>query len=179
MSKDANVDQRADKPARDDLRFARNMVAHREASGMSQKDLVEQLHSQGWTSVYQNTISRIEKGERPVRYGEALAIARAFGVSVEKFTLTPTESRLAIELATARQKYIQWATRLANLRAEEELTRQNQASTRSKLREVIEEARAAGIEPSELPDKESGLLLVPTTVEDELALAIAEVEDES
>jgi transcriptional regulator with XRE-family HTH domain len=178
MSKDVESDQRADKPARDDLRFARNMVAYREARGMTQKDLVAELQSQGWTSVYQNTISRIEKGDRPVRYGEALAIARAFGVNVEKFTLTPTESRLAIELATVRQRYTEVATQLATLEDIREARRRDQDALRMELRDVIRKARDAGIDPSELPDEDSGLMLVPTTVEDELALAIVELGDE-
>lgn len=178
MSKDVESDQRADKPARDDLRFARNMVAYREARGMTQKDLVAALQSQGWTSVYQNTISRIEKGDRPVRYGEALAIARVFEVSVEKFTLTPTESRLAIELATVRQRYTDVAVELARLEDMQQARRRDQDSLRVALRSAIQKARNAGIEPTELPDEDSGML-VPTTVEDELALAIAELGDES
>ncbi|WP_020170847.1 helix-turn-helix domain-containing protein [Gordonia polyisoprenivorans] len=179
MSKDVESDQTADKPARDDLRFARNMVAYREARGMTQKDLVAALQSQGWTSVYQNTISRIEKGDRPVRYGEALAIARVFGVSVEKFTLTPTESRLAIELAMMRQRYFDVRVELARLDDVQQARRRDRDALRVALREAIQKARSAGIEPTELPDEDSGMLLVPTTVEDELALAIAELGDES
>lgn len=170
MSKDVESDKYADKPERDDKRFVRNMVAFREAHGMSQKELVEKLREQGWTSVYQNTISRIERGERPVRYGEALAIARVFGEPVEKFTLAPEQSSLAISLSMARQRYIKAAVAMAAQREETD-------TARSELRRWVREAREAGVEPTELPD-DDGMLLIPVTVEDELALALADLGEE-
>jgi len=146
------------------------MVLFREAHGWSQKDLVEKLREQGWTSVYQNTISRIEKGDRPVRYGEALAIAQVFGEPVEKFTLTPEHASLAVSLSSARQGHMFAAMdALAHQRRLEE--------ARAKLREAVSKARAAGIEPTELPDGDR-FALVSTTVEDELALALDELGDE-
>ena len=146
------------------------MVAYREAHGMSQKDLVKVLQERGWTSVYQNTIHRIEKGDRPVRFGEAMAIAQVFGESVEKFSLAPTEARTAISLSMARQRHAQAAVAMATQREE-----MNAAD--HELRRLVLETKAAGIEPTELPDDDD-MLLVPITVEDELALAIAELGDE-
>ena len=55
-------------------------------------------------SVFQTTISRIEKGDRPVRYGEARAIARALGANVERFLLSPEDQALARRLGWARER---------------------------------------------------------------------------
>lgn len=74
----------------------------REEKGLSQAELVKRLRDSGWSNVHQTTISRIEKGERPVRLGEARAIAEALGVELTQLLLTPDDSELVLELAAAR-----------------------------------------------------------------------------
>jgi|GEM_PF-5946259 len=85
-------------PDADDARFAVNMQRRREELGISQADLVRDLRANGWATVHPTTISRIENGDRPVRLGEARAIARALDTGVDHFLLSPAESRLAGEL---------------------------------------------------------------------------------
>lgn len=55
----------------------------RESLGMSQGRMAMKMIEAGWVKFYQTTISRIEKNERPVRLGEALAMAEILGVSLD------------------------------------------------------------------------------------------------
>lgn len=80
-------------------------MRRREEKGLSQADLVRLLRDAGWHGVHQTTISRIEKGERPVRLGEAKAISTALGVELPQLLLTPEDSHLAADLASARERF--------------------------------------------------------------------------
>lgn len=66
-----------------DGRFAANMKSMREARGWNQSELARRLTAVGVEGFHQTTISRIEAGSRPVRLGEAAAIARTLGTTVE------------------------------------------------------------------------------------------------
>ena len=65
-------------------RFAANMRAMREALGWNQSELARRLTEAGLEGFHQTTISRIEKGERPIRLGEATVAAQVFQVPVER-----------------------------------------------------------------------------------------------
>ncbi|GAB4942241.1 hypothetical protein MAHJHV49_11560 [Mycobacterium avium subsp. hominissuis] len=75
--------------------FVANMVRLRTAAGLSQADLVQKLRTAPsgvrWTDVHQTTISRIEKGERQVRFAEAFYIAAALGTNAMSMTLPPQQ----------------------------------------------------------------------------------------
>ncbi|MFI7584848.1 helix-turn-helix transcriptional regulator [Kocuria sp. M1N1S27] len=70
--------------AHDDARFAESVKRLREERGWSQGELARQLLAAGMEGFHQTTVSRIEKGERPVRLGEARALARVFDTSVDR-----------------------------------------------------------------------------------------------
>lgn len=70
--------------AHDDTRFAESIKRLREERGWSQGELARQLLAVGMEGFHQTTVSRIEKGERPVRLGEARALARVFDTSVDR-----------------------------------------------------------------------------------------------
>lgn len=89
----------------DDERFATNMKTHRERLNWSQGELARQLQEAGWDQFHQTTISRIEKGERPVRIGESRAIATVLGTLVSVL-IAPSEAgqvvdRFAVALSQA------------------------------------------------------------------------------
>lgn len=156
-------DEQPDGPALDDLKFAENMRAIREARGMTQADLVRALKERGWQSVFQTTISRIEKGERPVRYGEALAISRALGTDINRFLLSSADRAIADRLAYSRTRFFDaYQAIQAGVR--------DHVARHAKLEAAIAAARAAGFEPTELPT-DPAEILVPISVSDELALA--------
>ena len=64
----------------EELRFREAMQNLRNARGWSQGELARRMVAEGWKDFHQATISRIEKGSRPVRLGEARAIARILDV---------------------------------------------------------------------------------------------------
>lgn len=85
-------------PEEDDGRFAERMQQIRERLGISQSALVGRLRDNGWSKVHQTTLSRIEKGERPVRLGEARAIAAALGVPLSRLVEPDPASFVRAEL---------------------------------------------------------------------------------
>jgi transcriptional regulator with XRE-family HTH domain len=82
------VESKAERSAPEDKEFASNMKRIREMQNMSQGELARRITDLGVEGFHQTTVSRIEKGERLVRLGEARHIARALGRPIEHL-LTP------------------------------------------------------------------------------------------
>lgn len=84
--------------------FIANMKRIREELGLSQGELAKLMESGGWKGFHQTTISRIEKGERPVRLSEARGLSKALGALVGQMILPPKESKSLrdLELAVMR-----------------------------------------------------------------------------
>jgi transcriptional regulator with XRE-family HTH domain len=85
--------------------FRERMVRMREAKGMTQTDLARALKTDFGLPFHQQTIQRIESGERPVRLNEANLIAQT--LHADLFTMmsnvgSPEVVRLNLELAGAR-----------------------------------------------------------------------------
>lgn len=155
-------------PEADDALFARNMVTFRERAGISQADLVERLNELGWASAYQTTISRIEKGTRPARIGEARMIARALQVDLAQLTLSAAESLSVSRLSYAREKLRETLQAIR-------LDTHRWAKARDALRDLVDSMKADGITPTQLPhgsDHDPWPSFHPVTAGDELALAI-------
>ena len=74
-----------------EARFAANLRVLRERRRMSQVRLAEQMMARGWPW-RQQTVTKIENGQRMVRYGEAVALTGIFGISIERFTWPSQES---------------------------------------------------------------------------------------
>ena len=70
---------------------------------MSQTELAQHLATNGHP-FHQGTITRIERGERPVRLDEAVSFAAALGCPLEELigSTESTQQRAAIALAEAR-----------------------------------------------------------------------------
>jgi transcriptional regulator with XRE-family HTH domain len=67
---------------RDEI-FARRLREARESSGISQDALAQHMTEIGF-KFHQTTVNKIERGERKVPVGEAIALADAIGVSLEQ-----------------------------------------------------------------------------------------------
>jgi len=72
------------------VRWERNFVSQlirlRELRGMTQTDLARYLRDERSLKFHQQTIQRIESGDRPVRLDEAYCIADALNVSLDAMT---------------------------------------------------------------------------------------------
>lgn len=75
-----------------DEHFAANLRSTREAMGITQAELAERMRDRGF-GFHQATIYKIEKGERKVSIGEAMAIAGLFDIDVTDLAEAPTEVR--------------------------------------------------------------------------------------
>ena len=95
--------------ADDEANFIRNMQILREQHGWSQGELARRMQAEGWTSFHQTTVSRIEKGERPVRLGEARGIAKVLGTITSQMILPDTQflELRELELSLMQMKEIQ------------------------------------------------------------------------
>jgi transcriptional regulator with XRE-family HTH domain len=85
--------------------FRERMLRMRESKEMTQTDLARALRSNYALPFHQQTIQRIESGERPVRLNEANLIAST--LNVDLFTMmadidSPEAVRLNLELASDR-----------------------------------------------------------------------------
>ncbi|TLP75508.1 helix-turn-helix domain-containing protein [Nesterenkonia sphaerica] len=75
----------------EEMRFREAVNRLRTDQGLSQGELARRMVSEGWEHFNQATISRIEKGTRPVRLGEARALARVLNTDVG-YMISETES---------------------------------------------------------------------------------------
>lgn len=72
--------------ANDEENFARRMAELRTMLNLSQSELARKMVENGFDTYSQMTVSRTEKGERPVRLNEARALAEILGSSVDSMT---------------------------------------------------------------------------------------------
>lgn len=77
-----------------DEQFAVNIRETRERKGMSQADLADQMRERGWRW-HPQTVQKVEAGHRNVRVGEAEALARIFGTTMERLTWPGTVASAA------------------------------------------------------------------------------------
>lgn len=78
----------------EELRFRESLQARRMEKGWSQGELARRMVTEGWKEFHQATISRIEKGQRPVRLGEARTLARLLDTDVGSMIAPSEESQL-------------------------------------------------------------------------------------
>ena len=120
--------QRADDPELAELRnqvipwernFRERMAALREALGMTQTDLARRLSVWG-LPFHQQTIQRIEAGERPVRLNEAHLIAKSLESTVEVMVANVElpDRPLAIAVDRLRAAAAEFDSSLSDLAAE-------------------------------------------------------------
>ena len=65
------------------------MQKYRTASGLSQAELASKLSADGGEHVHQQTIQKIEKGTRPLKFAEAVRIATVLKVPLAAFDQRP------------------------------------------------------------------------------------------
>jgi FtsZ-interacting cell division protein YlmF/DNA-binding XRE family transcriptional regulator len=80
-------------PELTEQRFAANLRAAREASGVSQERLADEMAARGWPW-RQQTVTRVENGRRMVRLGEAKAVAEILDMSLDQLTWPTPDARI-------------------------------------------------------------------------------------
>lgn len=65
--------------------FSENMKRRRDLLGMNQTELARRMKAAGYP-FHQQTVQRVEAGERPIRLDEAYAVAEILGSSVDSMT---------------------------------------------------------------------------------------------
>ena len=88
------------------------MRSLREACGMSQVKLAEEMAARGWPW-HQQTVTRVETGRRMVRWGEVLAAADILGVTTDRFRWETAEGHGVHQAAEATARLYE-AFRLAS-----------------------------------------------------------------
>ena len=99
--------------AEEEMHFIASVKRIREELGWSQGELAKRMSDSGWEGFHQTTISRIEKGERPVRLGEARGLAKALGALVGQMILPDEESKTLRDLELSVMRVEQAAKDLA------------------------------------------------------------------
>lgn len=82
-----------------DSRLGMNVRMLREQKRMTQSALAEAMTARGW-QWHQSTVARVESGQQSVRFAEAEALVKIFGVTLDRLTYLVAE---AAELALAQQ----------------------------------------------------------------------------
>jgi transcriptional regulator with XRE-family HTH domain len=104
----ADEDTPAPPPELTEQRFAANLRQAREENGVSQVRLAQEMAKRGWPW-RQQTVTRVESGQRMVRLGEATAIADILGTSVARLTVPARDTRalnlLGFTAGRAREAY--------------------------------------------------------------------------
>jgi transcriptional regulator with XRE-family HTH domain len=78
--------------ADEEARFIAAVKRIREKRGWSQGELAKRMAESGWEAFHQTTISRIEKGERPVRLGEARGLASVLETRVDNMIMPTSDA---------------------------------------------------------------------------------------
>lgn len=161
--------------SRDDIRFMDNFKRLRTQTGMRQADIAEKLKDWGWEYFTQTTLSRLEKGERPLRLGEARALAAVIGRPISEMVAPPENVSALDRLAEVHR---------AGRNAELELfgALQSVVVARHNLENAIEAAR--GVDVDELGDdalkrRATGELKAARSTLASLEEAISELSPES
>ncbi|WP_284976081.1 helix-turn-helix transcriptional regulator [Arthrobacter sp. efr-133-TYG-104] len=111
------VEKTLDTVPEDERRFAENMKMARENRGWTQTELARRMVEAGWGNYTQMTVSRTEKYERPLRLGEARALAEVLDSHIEEMILPTTvkeeldDLRSAIESMTEFQNGVDAAVK--------------------------------------------------------------------
>lgn len=146
-------------PRSDDEHFAMNVRRLRESLGWSQGELAKRMRDAGWDAFHQTTVSRIEKGERPVKIGEGRALARVLGSRVVIMIEPPEDVAVMQDLALSSDEVRGWRYTLGDAAG-------NYEEARDRLRSRV--AAAERLLSERPPLREEGLQSV---LEDMIRLA--------
>lgn len=130
-------------PDDDDARFAENVKLERERLGWSQGELARRLREEGGLSnFHQTTVSRVEKGERPVRLAEARAIAQVLGSRVSLLVMSNERYRPLQRFASCLHDLREAHAALGDARSELDGARAALVYAMGELTSILEEGES-------------------------------------
>jgi transcriptional regulator with XRE-family HTH domain len=127
--------------AEEEANFIAAVKRIREEQGWSQGELAKRMSDSGWDGFHQTTISRIEKGERPVRLGEARGLAKALGALVGQMILPAEQGKRLRDLELAVMGAEKAASDIA-------ASAQDLIGTQTSLRYELEQALELAVDES-------------------------------
>lgn len=89
-----------------EVNFRTHMKRLREKDGMTQTELARRLKALYGLPFHQQTIQRIESGERPIRVNEGYLIADTFGVSLDSMTQVGASDEAELRWVTERLEHV-------------------------------------------------------------------------
>ncbi|WP_162320415.1 helix-turn-helix domain-containing protein [Nesterenkonia haasae] len=101
-----------------ELNFASNLREMRIRDGLSQDALATKMQELGFDGINQMTISRIEKGQRPVRLSEARALAYLLNAGTEQMSSPSEEARAISELFDSLRRIDELEKTIENMKIE-------------------------------------------------------------
>lgn len=100
---DVTLDELLNRAVPWERNFREQMAHMREARNFTQTELARRLSVWG-LPFHQQTVQRIESGQRPIRLNEALLIARELGVSLQSMMATSTPSARTMMYAVGEMR---------------------------------------------------------------------------
>jgi transcriptional regulator with XRE-family HTH domain len=126
-------------------RFAANLRLLRERQGISQVKLAQEMVARGWPW-RQQTVTRVENGQRMIRFGEATALAEILDTPLERFTragpAAAEAERLAAFGARLHHFYEAVADTVCRLLDEQRMAERARATHSQSQMEFVQEALA-------------------------------------
>ena len=148
-----------------------NIQRYRNAKGMSQTDLASALGGRLGENIHQQTIQKIEKGTRPIRFVEALNICRLLDIELDNLAAgkdtagqTADQIRTAHQLEEMRAVLLERGDRISRATVEYLLAQEN-------FRKLVDVVRR-DIVPTAIEDD---TFESRGTAADELALAVRDI----
>lgn len=97
-----------------DAHFGRMVQEYRELRGLSKTEFASKLREVGLTNFHPTTVTRLEKGERPAKLGEASVIAKVLDASLDDLVTVPWEpweyiTKDAEEYGDRAEDYAVWS----------------------------------------------------------------------
>lgn len=98
------VEENDSEPDGIESRVIETLVDLREERGWSQSEVARKMAEAGWPKYTQMTVSRTEKGERPIRLNEAEALAGVFGIEMFELWLPRKLRRYSVAVKDLEQR---------------------------------------------------------------------------
>ena len=121
-----------------DLALAENLRHARERAGLPQRVLAERMRDRGRTTFTQQTVTRIEGGQRAVRLAEAADWADITGTSLTALLQPPQLARESWLIRDAIRILLDTRSQIRDLRL-------RQSNARQQLERRVREAQDSGI----------------------------------